>query len=129
MQSTQKSIYNSSSSSKDPGSQSVLNYPGFSPPTPYDITTRYTLPQQNLFVPLATSLSHTHTPRDCYAYPCSQCAAGTPGTQPAGHNVAHKGELRVYLLRVLHPGKEKTHGEIAIMQDEMLEGAKTDLHK
>lgn len=127
MQSTQKSIYNSSSLSKDPGSQSVLNYPGFSPPTPYDITTRYTLPQQNLFVSLATSLTHTHT--QSYAYQCCQCAAGSPGTQPAGHNVAHKGELRVYLLRVLHPGKEKTHGKIAIMQDKMLEGAKTDLYK
>lgn len=72
-------------------------------------------------------LSHTHT--QSYAYQCCQCAAGSPGTQPAGHNVAHKGELRVYLLRVLHPGKEKTHGKIAIMQDKMLEGAKTDLYK
>ena len=134
MASTQKSIYNSSSLSKDLGSQSVLNYPAFSPPTPYDIMTRYTLPQQNPFVSHAAFLyththTHTHTPHNSYAYQCSQCAAGSPGTQPAGHKVAHKGELRVYLLRVLHPGKEKTHRKIAIMQDKMLEGAKTDLYK
>jgi len=60
--STQKSIYNSSSLSKDLGSQSVLNYPAFSPPTPYDIMTRYTLPQQNPFVSHAAFLyTHTHT--------------------------------------------------------------------
>lgn len=62
MASTQKSIYNSSSLSKDLGSQSVLNYPAFSPPTPYDIMTRYTLPQQNPFVSHAAFLyTHTHT--------------------------------------------------------------------
>ena len=67
MQSTWKNIYNSSSLSKDLVSQSVLNYPAFSPPNPYDIMTRYILPQQNPFLSHATSLqthTHTHTHRD-----------------------------------------------------------------
>lgn len=134
MQSTRKSIYNRSSLSKDLASQSVLNYPAFSPPNPYGITTTYILPQQNPFLSHATSLqththTPTHTPHNFYAYQCSQSVNGSLCTQPAGHNVAHKGKLRVYLLRVLLPGKEKIHGKIAIMQDKTLEGAKTDLYK
>ena len=69
MQSTQKSIYNSSSLSKDLGSPTVLNYPAFSPPTPYDITTRYTLPQQNPFVSHAAFLyTHAHTRTRTHAH-------------------------------------------------------------
>lgn len=60
MQSTQKSIYNSSSLSKDPALSLCSTIQASLPPTPYDTTTRYTLPQQNLLFHLPP-LSHTHT--------------------------------------------------------------------
>ena len=137
MQSTRKNIYNSSSLSKDLASQSVLNYPAFSPPNPYDIMTRYISLSKIPFFHMQPLYKHTHThthththrPHDFYAYQCSQSVNGSLCTQPAGLNIAHKGKLRVYLLRVLRPGKEKTHGKTAIMQDKTLEGAKTDLYK
>ena len=61
MQSTRKNIYNSSSLSKDLASQSVLNYPAFSPPNPYDIMTRYISLSKIPFFHMQPLYKHTHT--------------------------------------------------------------------